>query len=114
MQKGMRVAIRGPEKPHTQDECYIISVVFDSVTPWTVALQAPLSMRFFKQEYWSELLFPSPHTKDKSLLCLPFWDWKKSLMILVHCLLGILTQGREEGAHGAEGLRDSSNREAEL
>ena len=29
------------------------------VTPWTVACQAPLSMRFSKQEYWRELLFPS-------------------------------------------------------
>jgi len=30
------------------------------VTPWTVALQAPLSMRFSRQEYWSGLSFPSP------------------------------------------------------
>ena len=29
-------------------------------TPWTVALQAPLSMRFPRQEYWSGLPFPSP------------------------------------------------------
>ena len=27
---------------------------------WTVALQAPLSMGFPRQEYWSGLLFPSP------------------------------------------------------
>ena len=30
------------------------------VTPWPVALQAPLSMGFPKQEYWNGLLFPSP------------------------------------------------------
>ena len=30
------------------------------VTPWTVARQAPLSMRFYRQEYWSGLPFPSP------------------------------------------------------
>ena len=30
------------------------------VTPWTVACQAPLSMRFPRQEYWSGLPFPSP------------------------------------------------------
>ena len=30
------------------------------VTPWTVALQAPLSMGFLRQEYRSELAFPSP------------------------------------------------------
>ena len=29
-------------------------------TPWTVACQAPLSMEFSKQEYWSGLPFPSP------------------------------------------------------
>ena len=29
-------------------------------TPWTVASQAPLSMRFPRQEYWSGLPFPPP------------------------------------------------------
>ena len=29
-------------------------------TPWTVALQAPPSMGLARQEYWSELPFPSP------------------------------------------------------
>ena len=29
------------------------------LTPWTVAHQAPLSMRFSRQEYWSGLPFPS-------------------------------------------------------
>ena len=32
----------------------------DSVTPWTVARQAPLSMGFSRQEYWGGLPFPSP------------------------------------------------------
>ena len=31
-----------------------------SATPWTVACQAPLSMGFSRQEYWSGLPFPSP------------------------------------------------------
>ena len=30
------------------------------VTPWTVAHQAPLSMGFSRQEYWSGFPFPSP------------------------------------------------------
>ena len=30
------------------------------VTPWTVACQAPLSMRFSRQEYWSGLPFRTP------------------------------------------------------
>ena len=32
----------------------------DSVIPWTVARQAPLSMGFSRQEYWSGVSFPSP------------------------------------------------------
>ena len=31
-----------------------------SVTPWAVARQAPLSVEFSGQEYWSGLPFPSP------------------------------------------------------
>ena len=30
------------------------------VTPWTIAYQAPLSMGFSRQQYWSGLPFPSP------------------------------------------------------
>ena len=30
------------------------------VTPWTIAWQVPLSMEFFRQEYWSGLPFPTP------------------------------------------------------
>ena len=29
-------------------------------TPWSVAHQAPLSMGFPRQEYWSGVLFPAP------------------------------------------------------
>ena len=32
----------------------------DSVTPWVAAHQAPLSMGFLRQEYWSGLPFLSP------------------------------------------------------
>ena len=34
-------------------------VVSDSVTPWPIACQAPLSMEFPRQQYWSGLPFPS-------------------------------------------------------
>ena len=41
--------------------CVSHSVMSDSfATPWTVAHQAPLSMGFPSQEYWSGLPFPSP------------------------------------------------------
>ena len=35
-------------------------VISDSVTPWTVAFQFPLSMVFSRQEYWTGFPFPSP------------------------------------------------------
>ena len=35
------------------------SVVSDPATPWTAAYQAPLSMGFSRQEYWSGLPLPS-------------------------------------------------------
>ena len=38
----------------------VVLVLSDSVTSWTVAHQAPLSVRFSRQEYWSGLPFPSP------------------------------------------------------
>ena len=52
------------------DHCFIsllhvcvlscFSQILILVTLWTVACQAPLSMGFSKQEYWSGLPFPSP------------------------------------------------------
>ena len=50
------------------------SVVPDSVTPWAVAIQAPLSMELSRQEYWSgchSLLqgIPDPEIKPDLLHC---------------------------------------------
>ena len=39
-------------------------------TPWTAAYQAPLSMRFARQEYWSGLPLPSP-----ILLLISIWNY---------------------------------------
>ena len=39
------------------------------VTPYMVAHQAPLSMGFSRQEYWSQLPFPSPkHIANNRLI----------------------------------------------
>ena len=38
----------------------MLSHVWLFATPWTVACQAPLSMGFSRQEYWSGLPFPLP------------------------------------------------------
>ena len=40
----------------------------NSVTPWTAAHQAPPSMGFSRQEYWSGVPLPSPVTKLDSIL----------------------------------------------
>ena len=39
---------------------HVCSVVSDSATPCTATRQVPLSVGFSRQEYWSELPFPSP------------------------------------------------------
>ena len=41
-------------------EVKLLSCVQLFVTPWTVAYEAPPSMGFPMQEYWSGLLFPFP------------------------------------------------------
>ena len=50
------------------------------VTPWTVARQAPLSMEFSRQEYWSGLPFPSPGeifpTQGSNLYLLHLLYWQ--------------------------------------
>ena len=43
------------------------------VTPWTAAYQAPPSMGFSRQEYWSGVPLPSPNTVFKLLTTL---QWK--------------------------------------
>ena len=45
---------------HSAFPCVCVSHVPLSVTPWSAARQAPLSMGFFRQEYWSGMPFPSP------------------------------------------------------
>ena len=50
----------------SQEEGVCRSVVFDSLTPWTVACQAPLSMGFSRQGYWSGLPFPSPGSAQET------------------------------------------------
>ena len=38
----------------------VAPVMSDSAKPWIAACQAPLSMEFSRQEYWSGLPFPPP------------------------------------------------------
>ena len=56
--------------------CAVLSCIQLSVTPWTVVCQAPLSMRFSRQEYWSglpcsppgDLLHPGTEPASVSLM----------------------------------------------
>ena len=45
---------------HWKNVCSVTSVKSVSAIPWTVARQAPLSLGFSRQEYWSGLPYPSP------------------------------------------------------
>ena len=56
----------------------MLSHVWFFVTPWTVAHQAPLSMEYSRQEYWSGLPFPSPGD-------LPHPGIKHQKKNLLHC-----------------------------
>ena len=42
--------------------CVLVLSRVDSAASWTVARQAPLSMGFSRQEYWSGVPFPSPRS----------------------------------------------------
>ena len=48
------------EAPSKKVKVKSVSCVWLLATQWTVAYQAPLSMEFSRQEYWSGLPFPSP------------------------------------------------------
>ena len=53
---------------HTCMHAKSLSLVRLSATSWTVACQAPLFMRFSRQEYWSELPCPPPgHLPDPGI-----------------------------------------------
>ena len=58
------------------ERSWVLSHVWIFVTLWTIAHQAPLSMGFPRQEYWSELPFPPPRDlPDQGLnLCLLRWQ----------------------------------------
>ena len=47
-------------KVTSESESVSLSVVSDFVTQSSVSCQAPLSMEFSRQEYWSGQIFPFP------------------------------------------------------
>ena len=59
----------------------VVNCVWLFATPWTVAHQAPLSMGFPRQEYWSGLPFPSPEDLPDPVSCISYIGRQ----ILYHC-----------------------------
>ena len=74
--------------PHSLSmHAQLLSRVWLFVTPWIVAHQAPLSMGFSRQEYWSGLpilllqgIFPTQGL-SLSLLCLLHWQVDSLLLV---------------------------------
>ena len=60
-EEALKIAEKRREvKGKGENESVNHSVMSDSATPWTAVHQAPLPMRFPRQEYWSGLPFPPP------------------------------------------------------
>ena len=77
-------------------------------TPWTAAYQAPLSMGFSRQEYWSGVPLPSPEKVKLTINC--FWNervldhqvfnWfisSKILVVAAVTLLALVDDGENGG-----------------
>ena len=54
------------------------------VTPWTVARQAPLFMGFPRQDYWSELLSPTPGDLPDLVIKPCLLHWQADSLLLHH------------------------------
>ena len=81
------------------------SVVSNSATPWTAAYQAPPSMGFSRQEYWSGVPLPSllPGVDHNKL-----WKILKEMGIPDHltCLLRNVYEGQEATVRTGHGKMD--------
>ena len=65
-----------------------LSCIGPSVTPWTAAFQAPPSMGFSRQEYWSGVPLPSPQPS------LADSKWQKKTVTLCWCSFYFLGLGK--------------------
>ena len=83
-----------------------------SVTLWTIVLQAPLSMGFSRQEYWSGLPFPppgdlpssgiksaslkSPALADRFFTSSAIWEYSEREQLRENMGLGIRQKGKDK------------------
>ena len=75
----------------------------DCVTPWTGARQAPLSMEFPKQGYWSGLPFPSPGDLPRSgikptshAMAVDFFTTEPPETLVIACFASSPPKGRHK------------------
>ena len=67
-------------RPATVHVCSVLSRVWLFATPWTVARQAPLSMGFSRQDYWSGVPWPSPKHVSQIFIRHHTWAWSQRLV----------------------------------
>ena len=72
----------------------VLSCVQLIATPWTVSRQAPLSMEFSRQEYWSGLPFPTPEDLPDSGI--------KSMSLVSPALAGRFSTCEQHGKPGQQ------------
>ena len=77
-------------KPENKNKVSVLNCFSDVqifVTPWSVACQAPLSMGFSRQEYWSGLPFSSSRgfsqLRDPTNVSYHFLHWQAGSLLLV-------------------------------
>ena len=63
------------------------------VTPWTAAYQAPLSMGFCRQEYWSGVPVPSPASLNSNV-----WLFSLVRLLGTDCILPCLKTASRQSA----------------
>ena len=66
-----------------------LSRVWPSATPWTAASQAPPSMGFSRQEYWSGVPLPSPDVCTPMVNC-GFMTYIKIVKLLYYMWTGLI------------------------
>ena len=64
--------------------CLVVKLGLTLVTPWAGAHQAPLSMDFSKQQYWSGFPFPSPGIFRPQGLNPDLLHWQVDSLTLSH------------------------------
>ena len=71
------------------------SSVSNSATPWIAAHQVPLSMKFSRQEYWSDCHF----LLQEIFQIQGYWVWKLHLLCLLHWQADSLWLSYLKGPH---------------